>query len=52
MRNGIGEKGVAAVALVTLALMLLVVMHRAEQWTGKNIPEQLYEAVFVTTDWD
>lgn len=48
----LSECGVAAAALLGFAAILLMTMHINSQWTGQTIPEQLYEAVFVTKDWE
>ena len=42
---------VAAVALITLAAILVMTMKVNSQWCGQTCGEQLYEALFVTGDW-
>lgn len=51
-RGGLGPGGVAAVALLTLAAILAMVLYANRQWSGMSAREQLYQAVFVAKDWD
>lgn len=50
-RGGLTAEQVAAVALITLAAILVMTMKVNSQWCGQTCGEQLYEALFVTGDW-
>ena len=43
---------VAAMALITLAAVLVMTMKVSAQWCGQTCGEQLYIALFVAEDWD
>ena len=51
-RGGLTAGQVAAMALITLAAVLVMTMKVSAQWCGQTCGEQLYIALFVAEDWD
>lgn len=51
-RSGMTAGQVAAMALITLAAVLVMTMKVSDQWCGQTCGEQLYIALFVAEDWD
>lgn len=50
--SGLTAGQVAAMALITLAAVLVMTMKVSAQWCGQTCGEQLYIALFVAEDWD
>lgn len=46
------ERQLCAVVLIAFAAVLFLTMKANSQWTGMDIGEQVYEAVFIAEDWD
>lgn len=51
-RRGLDGDQVIVLAAFVMAAVLLLTMTVNARWTGKSVGEQLYEAVFVTRDWE
>lgn len=51
-RRGLDGDQVIAVAVFVMAALLLLTMTVNARQTGKSVGAQLYEAVFITRDWE
>lgn len=51
-RGGLTAEQVILLSLVVLAAILMLTMRASSVWTGMSCREQLYQAVFVTEDWE
>ena len=50
--KGLTSEQVILLSLVALAAILMLTMRASSVWTGMSCGEQLYQAVFVTEDWE
>lgn len=51
-RGGLTAEKVILLSLVALAAILMLTMRACSVWTGQTYGEQLYQALFVTEDWE
>lgn len=51
-RGGLTEGQVCAAFLAILIAVLVMTMKVSSQWSGLSCTKQLYQAVFVTRDWE
>lgn len=51
-RGGLSPLGVATVAILTLICILYMTMTVSAEITGEEPGEQIYQALFVTKDWE
>lgn len=51
-RGGLTAEQVAVAFLAAVVTILAITIHANCEWSGKSPEEQLYEALFVTKDWE
>lgn len=51
-RRGLSAEQAGIVVLAVLVAILVLTMRANSQYCGKSVGEQVYQAVFVTKDWE
>ena len=51
-RGGLSAEQAGVVVLAVLVAILVLTMRANSQYCGMSVGEQVYQAVFVTKDWE